>query len=62
MKAALIAALKEKQDAQAFLVTDGRCENIEAYRRACGIIYGLKMAIDEIEETIKEETGKGFDE
>lgn len=62
MKAALIAALKEKMDAQAFLVADGRCEDIGEYRRACGIIYGLKMAIGEIEATVEEEAGKGFEE
>jgi hypothetical protein len=34
------------------MLSDDRCANIEQYRRACGIIYGLKMALEEFDEVM----------
>ncbi len=36
----------EKIEAQSYMLVDGKCDDIEMYRRACGIIYGLKMALE----------------
>jgi hypothetical protein len=37
------------------MLSDDRCPNIEHYRRACGIIYGLKMALEEFDEVMSKQ-------
>ena len=45
-------AISDKIAAQVDMLSDDRCENIELYRRACGIIYGLKMSLEEFDEVM----------
>lgn len=45
-------AISEKIAAQSEMLSDDRCVTIEHYRRACGIIYGLKMALEEFDEVM----------
>ena len=52
LKHRIHAAINEKIEAQSAMITDDRCATIEQYRRACGIIYGLKMALDEFDEVL----------
>ena len=49
------AAINEKIVAQSDDLSDGRCVTIEQYRRACGIIYGLKMALEEFDEVLSKQ-------
>jgi len=46
------SAISDKIAAQSDMLSDDRCANIEQYRRACGIIYGLKMALEEFDEVM----------
>jgi hypothetical protein len=45
-------AISDKIAAQSEMLSDDRCANIEQYRRACGIIYGLKMSLEEFDEVM----------
>jgi len=49
------AAISERIEAQSAMLSDDRCANIEQYRRACGIIYGLKMALEEFDEVLSKQ-------
>jgi hypothetical protein len=42
-----IAKLKQEREAY---VAAGRCDNIEDYRRVCGIVHGLNYAENIIQE------------
>ena len=33
-------------------VTDGQCPDMVAYARTCGIIYGMKMAMQEFDDVL----------
>ena len=43
---------KLKQEREAY-VAAGRCDNIEDYRRVCGIIHGLNFAENIIQELVQ---------
>lgn len=45
-------AISDKIAAQSDMLSDDRCATIEQYRRACGIIYGLKMSLEEFDEVM----------
>lgn len=49
------AAINEKIDAQSAMLSDDRCATIEQYRRACGIIYGLRMSLEEFDEVLSKQ-------
>ncbi len=64
LKAKFFSVLQEAINANADRLLDGKCPDMETYARACGIIYGLKMAMDEFDTVlsdsmkIKEEMGE----
>jgi len=37
------------------MLSDDRCATIEQYRRACGIIYGLRMSLEEFDEVLSKQ-------
>jgi hypothetical protein len=49
------AAINEKIEAQSAMLSDDRCASIEQYRRACGIIYGLRMSLEEFDEVLSKQ-------
>lgn len=49
------SAINDKIAVQSDMLSDDRCETIEQYRRACGIIYGLKMALEEFDEVMSKQ-------
>lgn len=49
------AAINEKIAVQSDMLSDDRCATIEQYRRACGIIYGLRMSLEEFDEVLSKQ-------
>ena len=48
-------AIKERIEAQSEKLLDGRCENIEQYRYACGAIQGWRTALEEFDEVLSKQ-------
>ena len=60
LKAKFAKNIQALVDVQSEKILDGQCPDMQTYTRACGIIYGLRMAVQEfgeLLETINEEEG-----
>ena len=58
LKSRFLDKVREAIAANAEPIVDGRCPTIENYRHACGIIYGLKMSMELLEDAISESEEK----
>lgn len=58
LKNRFLDKVREAIAANSELIIDDRCPTIESYRRTCGIIYGLKMSMELLEDAISESEEK----
>ena len=58
LKSRFLNKVMEAIAANSELIIDDRCPTIESYRRTCGIIYGLKMSMELLEDAISESEEK----
>ncbi len=50
VKSRFYAEVQERIDSAAGVVLDGRCPDMVAYARTCGIISGLRLAMESFDE------------
>ncbi len=51
-------ALREDVDGRSAMLANGGLPDFAAYREQCGVIKGLRMALDVIDELVQRENGQ----
>ena len=64
LKTKYFAELQGYIDTQSDALLDGKCPDMVTYARSCGIIYGLKMAMQEFDDVLSNsvETKEEFED